>query len=560
MYNRNTIIHINDQIGPGHDHTGPVLDGILSSGIYQQHIYRDIIISPITNHKKATKDIIDDSYQVLYSSRDNLRKHPYSRNFAEVEEKFGVSIIFGHRNLISHDNQTATGDKTHVEFVLIDVSEAAPSPVNALKAWMYDEFGIESNRYEANKDYDLYVKLAPAALAVTRAMDACHPDNPAIMISHDVSGMPTILAAVLDPLASFKTVLWAHEVPTVSDIIQQYPGHDTMFCNIMQWAKANDYFLSDVFGPQDYSYKHKLFCAARHCDNIIAVSQRVADHIRFLEPQMKYQEIDVAPDGLPCRIITLHQKLQCKINAQQFSQNLLGYCPDHIFTHFANTHTTKGCWRDLRVLYHLEQIFAKQHKTAVLFIIGTENCDSQFRTCIQQFNDRNHKIKILYINQRNYATDSLDTLDIKIASDLEFGQSIYEPFGLAQLQALSFGSLCIPTNVCGCLELINKIFNGTLPANVISANYTALCGQTLGKNSLLHLNQNQRDNIEEAISINIAGQIAKKLPTDHQQLQKLLDIGHKIIEYANWDNIIEKHHLKAIRHTLIKQRNIRQIA
>ena len=37
----------------------------------------------------------------------------------------------------------------------------------------------------------------------------------------------------------------------------------------------------------------------------------------------------------------------------------------------------------------------------------------------------------------------MEFMDIRKGSDAEFGQSIYEPFGIAQVEPISFGGICV---------------------------------------------------------------------------------------------------------------------
>ena len=39
----------------------------------------------------------------------------------------------------------------------------------------------------------------------------------------------------------------------------------------------------------------------------------------------------------------------------------------------------------------------------------------------------------------------MEFMDIRKGSDVEFGQSIYEPFGIAQVEPISFGGICVYT-------------------------------------------------------------------------------------------------------------------
>ena len=60
----------------------------------------------------------------------------------------------------------------------------------------------------------------------------------------------------------------------------------------------------------------------------------------------------------------------------------------------------------------------------------------------------------------------MEFMDIRKGSDAEFGQSIYEPFGIAQVEPISFGGICVFTNVCGCAGFVDKAAGGKPTPNV----------------------------------------------------------------------------------------------
>ena len=51
---------------------------------------------------------------------------------------------------------------------------------------------------------------------------------------------------------------------------------------------------------------------------------------------------------------------------------LLGWLPDLVFTHVTRLVKSKGLWRDLLVLEHLDQQLWQQHTQALLVVLSTE--------------------------------------------------------------------------------------------------------------------------------------------------------------------------------------------
>ena len=69
-------------------------------------------------------------------------------------------------------------------------------------------------------------------------------------------------------------------------IVEDHPGHDTMFYNVLEKAHGEGHLsVEDVFGSQRFFYKHPLVEAARFCDNIFAVGDYVVKELRFLREE-----------------------------------------------------------------------------------------------------------------------------------------------------------------------------------------------------------------------------------------------------------------------------------
>ena len=197
---------------------------------------------------------------------------------------------------------------------------------------------------------------------------------------------------------------------------------------------------------------------------------------------------------------------------------------------------SKGLWRDLRVLEHVEeQLLRSRNETAVLFTLSTEvpvrrgddirrmeqnyhwpvvhreglpdlsSGEAAYYQGVQEFNAQSRNIKVVFINQfglerklcgKRMPAD-MEFMDIRKGSDAEFGQSIYEPFGIAQVEPISFGGICVFTNVCGCAGFVDKAAGGKPTPNVIVADYTDLPEKRLRPEQLMSIGQPQRDEIEE---------------------------------------------------------------
>ncbi|MHC4359502.1 MAG: glycosyltransferase family protein [Planctomycetota bacterium] len=459
-------------------------------------------------------------------------------------------------------------------------------PVNEFKKHLFKRFGIQSHLYEHSWEYEQYLRLAPPAIDALRAIGAAADST--IIVSHEFMGMPTALSAIMEPGCNFKTAFYAHEVATMRRIIEEHPGHDTMFYNAINHNHGKTKYAAEMFGDQSYYFKHVLVEASRHCDAICAVGDSIVDELRFLAPEFQKANINIVYNGIPAYKIGLHEKLESKRKLQQYCENLLGYKPDFVFTHVTRLVRSKGLWRDLQVLEHIEKEFRANGNTGVMFVLSTEVSQRQsndiiemesaynwpaahregspdlsggeanFYAKVQEFNARSRNIKVVFINQfgfeRRYCgmrmPSDMEFLDIRKGSDVEFGLSIYEPFGISQLEPLTFGGICVASGVCGCVGFVRDTANGKPLKNVIIADYTKLDNHYSGIENYQQIGMAIRKAVEEDVSEKIAMQIILQLPKDENEMQILLQEGYQLAKNMSWDMVVKKYLLQTLRTAL----------
>jgi len=588
---KKTIVHLLPdpvQLNSGLDH---IIQGLCTARSYHDAVERTILIGPLLSNETDVLSQLGTSFRILHSSRAGVMNHSCSNALSAVESNFNVSILYGMRSF----NHPQTNLPTPVELILLDVSRANLHPVNVLKSWIYEEFDLPSDQYERNPQYDLYVKLAPASLAALRALGVSDPSRPAVLISHDYPGVPTALAGMMDPLGAFKTVFWAHEVPTIHRLVESYPGHDTMFSNALLWARRNHYYLTEMFGSQDFFYFHALTTVARHCDHIITTGKHIRQELRFLNPHFDAQDIDLVFSALPYSDVTWDQKNDSHTRLQQYVGNLQGYCPDYIFTHVAPVTVCQAHWRDINILDHLEAHFAQTGKTGAYIIFSTDahrqdwlnsNCDNSADHArsrrvahrgqhwalspaeadlyhyIQDFNSRSTHIKALLVNPLGWQAHKIDSCipegmsfsDLHLGTDLEFAQGIYDPCNASTLAVLASGGLCVLSGVNGTCDLIDN-FASTPPENVIIADYTQIGSEQAQRETILNIDQSTRDQLEADISAQVAQTIMQRLPASHEQRTNLLEHSTQLADQLNWDELCSSYFLPTLERAYYKRRD-----
>ncbi len=574
MSGESIAVHVTHEAAAKVGGIGAVLQGFFTCPSYLDVIGRSILVSPLFTTEGSVQDRLGEDGEVLYSSIDGLINPSYSHAFSRIESLYNVGIVYGRRTFL--DEQT--GVRSAPEVLLIDVRYMDSGMVNDFKRRLFEEFGIQSQMHEHLWEYEQYVRLAPPAIAALKALGAA--EGRTTVIAHEFMGMPTALAAILEPYCRFRTVFYAHEVATVRRIVEEHPGHDTMFYNVMEQARRDRLYVSDVFGNQATYFKHSLVEASKYCDHIYAVGDYVADELRFLAPEFESADIDIVYNGIPAHEIGVSDKLASKDKLQRYCEDLLGFRPDYLFTHVTRLVRSKGLWRDLRVLYEMDEALRQQGQTAVFLLLSTEvsrrrSCDihhmestygwpvahregwpdlsggeADFHTAIQQFNARSRNIKAVFINQFGFDRSccgskvplDVEFIDIRKGSDVEFGQSIYEPFGIAQLEPLTYGSLCVFTDVCGCAGFVRDVTGGQPVRNILLADYANLGDRSYRDiEDLLGIGRHVRDQIETGEAARLAREILERLPANEAELATMLSEGHRLAYNMSWDVVVRKY-------------------
>jgi len=147
----------------------------------------------------------------------------------------------------------------------------------------------------------------------------------------------------------------------------------------------------------------------------------------------------------------------------------------------------------------------------------------------------------------------MEFMDIRKGSGLEFGRSIWKPFGIAQVEPLSFGALCCVSNVCGCVGFAERAAGGleNLP-NLIVADYTTLpYGQWLGSpHDAMRIDQGMREWIEGTNSDTAAASIFERLPKSDADYEKLLRRGQAVAQRMSWEVVSTDYLLPGLRRAI----------
>ena len=576
------VVHVTHEAVEKIGGIGTVIDGLCTAKAYDKIAERTIMVGPLFRTDLPAGRRLGENSTLIYSSIDEIDTQKMGEKFAPIREEFGVEIVYGKREM----TEPYLGKTVEVEVLLFEVSHANVDRVNEFKALMFEQFEVASDKNQAIWDYEQYVRIAEPAYCCLEAIGAICPEQHTLILSHEYMGMPTALKAISENNSNIRTVFYAHEVASVRPVVENAPGHDTMFYNVMDKAHGQGDKLEEIFPNVDENYKHELVKAARFCDHVFAVGDYVKQELEFVDPQFQDDKIDIVYNGVQSEEIPLAEKKHSQRLLKDYVRSLVGFEPDYIFTHVARPVRSKGIWRDLRVMHELEKKLKARGKRAVFIMLGTlggkrELADVQHMSDsygwpvvhvngypdlsggeenvfadFESFNCNHTAVRALLVNQWGWSPEvcgnkmpaGMTIADLRKGADIEFGLSIYEPFGISQFEALSFGALCVVTKTCGCCGFAQKAQKGENIPNVIEADFITLPDElTIGE--LKNLTIPQRDEIERVEAGRLADVIDSYLASDENQLEKLLEDGYRLASRMSWEHVVSEYFLPAIKHT-----------
>lgn len=570
-----TVVHATHEAVEKVGGIGAVLEGLITAKTYQKAVSRSILVGPLTHPNEVA--VLAREGDVLFSSLDGTGKGAVATRLKQVEIEHNVNVVYGKRRF-RHGAEA--------EVLLIDAADVNLRKVRNFKYNLYHHYGLASDRYENIDDYSLYVDSAEAAYDAVVALLGQNK-GPHIVLGHEYMGMPLVLKTLIANDPRFRAIFYAHEVTTMRDIVENAPGHDIMFYNTLRTALEAGTDVSQVFGNQSGYYRHALVERAHHCDGIFAVGDPVVDELRFMNESFRQYPIDLVYNGLPAVEVQADDRLAAWNRLRHYSEELLGQTPDVVMTHVTRPVVSKGLWRDFRVLEHLDNLMAAQNTTGVFFVLTSgagKRSPQEVREMeanygwpvshrlgapdlvgpeadiwadMEAFNGKAKAIRAILVNQFGWDQNScgermpedMSFMDLRKGTDLEFGQSIYEPFGIAVLEPLCFGALCVPSSVCGCCGYVDRVTNGQGAKGVVVADYTSLDESNV-YDDVRNIGLAERNHIEAARSELLAWEIMARLPKSDDARVAYLNEGFALARQMGWEAVCEDYFLPGIQRAI----------
>jgi len=191
------------------------------------------------------------------------------------------------------------------------------------------------------------------------------------------------------------------------------------------------------------------------------------------------------------------------------------------------------------------------HKEGWPDLVGME---TEIYNDIATFNAKSKAVKAVFINQfgfnrhscGNRVPENAEWLDLRIGSDAEFGMSIYEPFGIAQIETIQFGGLAVLSSSCGCSGLIMSKFEKEPDCfHILDFSKSQ---KALTIEELLSMDKIERTETERKIIKREAASVLKKLEAvqNSKKLENRLKRSVRSSFEIDWDHIVSKNILKIL--------------
>lgn len=580
------IIHVSHEAVWKVGGIGTVLEGLINSRPYRDQVARTLLVCPLFYPERAER--LGPGGIVEYSSLDHAYQGPYANAFQRIERDFNIHLVYGRRPIID----LPTARQTLCEVLLVDLRGINLDRINALKGQLWERFGLHSDRYQHIWEFEQYVQLAGPATAAVEALGLATNEIPAPVFAHEFMGLPTALALAAQHPQRYRTLFHAHEVAPVRRIVEHHAGHDVMFYNAMRIARRNDLTLEEVFGSQDDYFKYPLVNAAAFCDAVLAVGHHVVRELDFQDRDFQDSVVNLAYNGIPSEQMSFEEKQDSRRLLRGYCRNLLGWEPTHVFSHVTRMAVSKALWRDLDVLAAMEPALAEQNETAVLIVLSTEMPtkaheeilrmeaawnwpvahregqgdltpgEADFYQEVQAFNARSRNVRVLYFNQFGFGEgfcgervpEGLDLIGLRSGADVEFGLSLYEPFGISPLEPLTYGALCAVSSSCGCAGFVAHAAGRKQHPNIVPGDYIGARSEIESLPAALAVDRQARRRVEKAVAARVAEGLVARLPRTDEQVRKLLKSGYELARRMSWDVVAESFIFPAVQKASARRR------
>ena len=558
---------------------GTVLQGLFTSTTYQGRFPKTLLYTPMFFSDGDSSRRLGPDSKLLYSSIDGIDDGEFYKIFEPIERTYGVRIAYGKK---SYRVDGTDRKECQVDIVAVEIWNIDSNELDKFKFLLSERFQIESNNYKHDSDYEQYLRIAIPLKVIFEGLYG--GNEQAILFSHEYMGMPSALAFEIERMDGRRsgdvTIFYAHEVSTARMVVENHAGHDFSFYNVMKHDLDEGISLEQEFGSYSHYSRNELVKRASQLSYVFAVSDITRDEFIYLKPDSDESKIKVVYNGINAEDVPYSEKQRALSIIRDYCEILYNFRPDQIFTHVARLVISKGIWRDIRLLSYLDEYFAIHNMKGFFIILSTllgggrteadiSNMESAYGWPVlhregapdliaqeidvyrqlEMFNSKSRSIKGLFINQFGFEQKlcgkrmpaETSFFDLRLASDLEFGMSIYEPFGIAQLETLPYGGIPVVTTVCGCASLLEKTMDKSDYSLIDSTRVPTDLAETIKtKTDFINVSQEIRDMVETDMCRKAAPLIAASLPKSDNDRKSHFKKMQKSSQLLDWEHVASR--------------------
>lgn len=566
-----SAIHITHEAAQKIGGIGAVLSGLCTSQVYQDRYHKTYFYGPLFDDSPQSANRLGSDSKVLFSNIDGIYNSLYNQSLLNIIDKYNVDIVYGQKEIYDDIHPE---NRSSVEIILVGIKTLRKDLLDIFKFSLWEKFSFNCQLYENDWDFEQYLRIALPLKSIFSIFLNC--DDYIDYYSHEYMGICSCLSILKNKQKNEKLYFYAHEVSTARNIVEKIPGHDISFYNIMKQDLQSQVSMEERFGSFKHNSRNELIKFASMFDEILAVGDLVKDEYQYLNPSVDAGIINVCYNGIPINEISYEQKLQSRDKIKQYCERLFNYTPDIILTHVSRLVISKALWRDVSLLEALDDYFAENHIKGFFIIlsslIGTgrsihdihkmendygwpvwhkENWpdlvsyENDIFWSIHYFNAKSRSIKGVFLNQYGFDSAHLGKRfpenttfsDLRIASDAEFGMSIYEPFGIAQIETVPYGGVAVLSRACGSSFLLEQgnFDDKTNAFHVIDFSNTSASIKNYNDIDISH-----RTHIEKKIITKEAKKIFQKIPKTEKERELLFNQCMSHSEFLGWDSISKR--------------------
>ena len=183
------VVHVTHEAIQKMGGIGAVLEGLLTTRSYNEAIERTFLVGPLFSG--ADLGELD---TVLYRASEGITDTPHAKALGEIELVYHVEIVYGQRKFVDKNKNVTT----LTDVILVNVSSSNEAQTSQFKWDLYENFDIESSRYESEWEYEEYLRLAEPAYDALQVLIGGKTNTPVFVISHEFMGMPLALKTLIE--------------------------------------------------------------------------------------------------------------------------------------------------------------------------------------------------------------------------------------------------------------------------------------------------------------------------------------------------------------------------